>query len=135
MSCRLFSQVTAAYATNLISYLSFCTGTNVPQKIPINISLNPNPSTETDHLFGPSDLDTTPRRPKIIMRSPERPPITGVVEISVSLDESRPRGIAVDVQGAMGLDMSTDVLEEICRRGGTFGLPGRIWANSQGPSL
>jgi len=68
-------------------------------------------------------------RPKIVMRSPERHPITGLVEISVSLNESRPRGFAVEVQGAMGLDLSADVLEEICRRGGTFGLPGRIWAN------
>ncbi|KAF9445919.1 hypothetical protein P691DRAFT_777244 [Macrolepiota fuliginosa MF-IS2] len=108
-------------------------GTNAPRKIPVNISLNP--PTEADNLFGPSDLDTTPRRPKIVMRSPERFPITGLVEISVTLDETRPRGIAVEVQGAMGLDMSTDVLEEICRRGGTFGLPGRVWANSQGHSL
>jgi hypothetical protein len=108
-------------------------GTNIPQKIPINVSLNP--PIESDNLFGPSNLDATPRRPKIVMRSPERPPITGLVEVSISLDESRPRGIAVEVQGAMGLDTGMDVLEEICRRGGTFGLPGRIWANSHGPSL
>ncbi|KXN90176.1 hypothetical protein AN958_04666 [Leucoagaricus sp. SymC.cos] len=108
-------------------------GTNIPQKIPVNVTLNP--TNETDNLFGPPELDAIPRRPKIVMRCPERPPITGLVEISVSLNETRPRGIAVEVQGAMGLDMSVDVLEEICRRGGTLGVLGRIWANSQGPSL
>jgi len=113
-----------------------CLGTNLPRKIPVNVSLNPTPSSEADNLFGPSELDpselnATLRRPKIVMRSPERPPITGLFEVSVSLDESRPRGIAVEVQGAMGLDMSSNTLEEICRRGGIFGLPGRIWAHSQ----
>lgn len=88
-----------------------------------------NPTNGTDDLFGPPEVGTMSHRPKIVMRSPERHPITGLVEISVSLNESRPRGFAVEVQGAMGLDLSADVLEEICRRGGTFGLPGRIWAN------
>jgi hypothetical protein len=64
------------------------------------------------------------------MTSPERPPISGLVEITVSYDEARSRGIAVEVNGAMSSDIKIDVLEEICRRGGTLGLPGRLWSNS-----
>jgi hypothetical protein len=64
------------------------------------------------------------------MTSPERPPISGLVEITVVYDETRPRGISVEVSGAMGADLKLDVLEEICRRGGTMGLSGRIWANA-----
>jgi len=116
-----------------MSYCIQCIGTNIPQKIPVNVLLNP--ANEADNLFGPTEVDAMSHRPKIVMRSPEKHPITGLVEISVSLNESRPRGIAVEVQGAMGLDLSADVLEEICRRGGTFGLPGRIWANSHTLSL
>jgi len=91
---------------------------------------------ETDNLFGPTDLDFSPGlRPKIIMTSPERPPISGLVEITVSYDEKKPRGISVSVQGAMGLDIKNTDLEEICRRGGTLGLPGRIWANAHGSTV
>lgn len=66
------------------------------------------------------------------MLSPERPPIPGQVEISVAFDPSRPRGIALNINGAMGADLNSDVLEEVCRRGGLLGLPGRVWAKSHG---
>lgn len=49
--------------------------------------------------------------------------------ISVTL--SGAAGATVKVQGAMGVDVQTSTLEEVVRRGGTLGLPGRIWAASQ----
>lgn len=68
------------------------------------------------------------------MTSPERPPITGLVETSVVYDPGRSRGIAVNINGAMGADLDAEVLEEVCRRGGLFGLPGRIWVRAHGYS-
>ncbi|EED83025.1 predicted protein [Postia placenta Mad-698-R] len=38
--------------------------------------------------------------------------LKGMVEISVAFDPSRPRGVALDVSGAMGADLNSDVLEE-----------------------
>ena len=71
------------------------------------------------------------RRPKIFMTSPERPPISGMVETTVSFDETRPRGVSVDVRGgALRTDLRMDILEEVCRRGGALSLPGRIWGSS-----
>jgi len=72
-------------------------------------------------------MSTPHRRPKITMTFPERPPMSGLVEITVTFDESKPRGVAVEVRGAMGADIKLDVLEEISRRGGTLGLCGRVW--------
>lgn len=68
------------------------------------------------------------------MSSPERPPMPGQVEIAVTFDPSRPRGVALDINGAMGAELNTDVLEEVCRRGGILSLPGRIWAKSPSAS-
>jgi len=106
-------------------------GTFTPYRIPVNVTL---PSgSATDSLFGPTELDfPSPSRPKIVMTSPERPPISGLVEITVTHDETKPRGISVEIQGAMGSDLKPTDLEEICRRGGTLGLPGRVWANGHG---
>lgn len=104
-----------------------------PRKIPVNVTL-PSHNITTDALFQTPDIDgislspTQPRRPRIVMTSPERPPMSGLVEIAVTYDESKPRGIAVEIDGAMGFDFEADVLEEICRRGGTLGLPGRVWS-------
>ena len=64
------------------------------------------------------------------MTLPERPPISGLVEIDVSLDATRPRGVAVNLSGAMSADLNIEMLEEVCRRGGLFSLPGRVWASS-----
>jgi len=109
----------------------------MPRKIPVNVFL-PSHNIVADSLFETPDLDAIPHmqpcRPKIIMTSPERPPISGLVEITVTYDEAKPRGIAVEVSGAMGSDIKLDVLEEICRRGGTLGLSGRLWSNSHEPS-
>ncbi|KAF5386175.1 hypothetical protein D9615_002383 [Tricholomella constricta] len=112
-------------------------GNLLPRKIPVNVFL-PSQNIATDALFQASDLDgislpqIQPRRPRIVMTSPERPPISGLVEIAVVYDESRPRGIVIEINGAMGSDLEADVLEEICRRGGTLGLSGRVWAKAHG---
>jgi hypothetical protein len=66
------------------------------------------------------------------MTCPERPPISGVVEITVAYDETKSRGVSVELSGAMGCDLKPDTLEEIARRGGALGLSGRVWANSRG---
>ncbi|KAI8999049.1 hypothetical protein BD414DRAFT_512589 [Trametes punicea] len=107
-------------------------GTVQPRKIPVNVYLPSQPP--ADALFGAPDIDafslggsTSQHRARIVMTTPERPPISGLVEIGVTFDPSRSRGVAVDISGAMGVDLRVDVLEEVCRRGGLFGLPGRIW--------
>lgn len=101
-------------------------GTMLPRKIPINVYLPSNDGS----LFDTSLDSMSHRRPKIVMTSPERPPRFGFVEITVTYDEMRPRGISVDVNGAIGANLKVDVLEEVCRRGGTLGLSGRVWANA-----
>ncbi|KAF8230172.1 hypothetical protein L208DRAFT_1283223 [Tricholoma matsutake] len=123
-------QETEATEEELQAVLS---GKLMPRKIPVNVFL-PSHNIVTDSLFETPDLDAIPqmqhRRPKIIMTSPEQPPISGLVEITVTYDEARPRGVVVEVSGAMSSDIKLDVLEEICRRGGTLGLSGRVWSKS-----
>ncbi|KAK7057414.1 hypothetical protein R3P38DRAFT_3252526 [Favolaschia claudopus] len=108
------------------------TGSMAPRKIPVNVSLPERP----DPLFDPT-LDTisippVDRRTRILMTCPERPPISGVVEITVAYDETKSRGVSVELSGAMGCELNSDTLEEIARRGGAFGLAGRVWASSRG---
>lgn len=64
------------------------------------------------------------------MTSPERAPIFGLVEITVAYDCTRPRGLALSINGGMGADLKMDALEEVCLRGGLLGLPGRVWAKA-----
>lgn len=106
-------------------------GTFTPRRIPVNVLL---PSgNQTDDLFGPTELNFLHgTRPKIVMTCPERAPISGLIEITVEYDEKKPRGISVNIQGTVGLDINASNLEEVCRRGGTWGLPGRIWASGHG---
>jgi hypothetical protein len=111
-------------------------GIHPPTKIPVEVYI-PTPS---DSTFSTADLSfdlpaPTPRTrlpPKITMSIPERPPISGFVEIVVSYDDTRPKGVRVDVGGGMGIGSGADVekLEEVCRRGGVFGLAGRVWKGS-----
>ncbi|KAJ7755727.1 hypothetical protein DFH07DRAFT_743050 [Mycena maculata] len=103
-------------------------GSMIPRKIPVNVSLPARP----DPLF--ESMSMVDRRTRILMTCPERPPMSGVVEITVAYDETRPRGVSVELSGAMGCDMKPDTLEEISRRGGALGLSGRVWANSRGMS-
>ncbi|PFH52025.1 hypothetical protein AMATHDRAFT_57707 [Amanita thiersii Skay4041] len=111
------------------------TGAMVPNRIPVNLYM-PLHDPATDSIFA-SALETMSivqmpsRRPRIVLTSPERPPMSGLVEISVVYDETKPRGICVEVNGAMGAEFNHHELEEVCRRGGTLGLPGRIWIKSQ----
>ncbi|KAG6820520.1 hypothetical protein H0H93_015993 [Arthromyces matolae] len=106
-----------------------------PRKIPVNVFI-PSQNMATDALFQTPDIDgipmphLPPRRPSIVMTSPERPPISGLVQITVSYDESRPRGVSVEISGAMGSDIQIDILEETCRRGATLGLAGRVWSKA-----
>ena len=57
-----------------------------------------------DDLMGQS----RPNHARITMSTPERPPISGLVEIAVTFDPSRPRGVAVAISGAMGVDVDVD---------------------------
>jgi hypothetical protein len=70
------------------------------------------------------------RRTRLTMTSPERPPMSGLVQISVAYDESKPRGVSVEISGAMGVDLEGEKLAEIVRRGGALGLAGRVWSKS-----
>ena len=65
----------------------------------------------------------------VVLTFPERPPMPGMVSISVILNG--PAGATVEVQNAMGADVQMSTLEEAVRRGGTLSLPGRVWAVSQ----
>lgn len=106
-------------------------GTNIPRKIPVNVFL---PSNNSDTSFERnSEIDVHMHRPKIVMVAPERSPISGSVSIVVTYDETKAKGVNVQVTGAMGVDLPQDVLEEVCRRGGTLGLAGRIWASAPAP--
>ncbi len=108
-------------------------GTIIPRKIPVNLFL-PSEYSVTSFERNPALTDVHTHRPKIVMMAPERPPISGSVGIAVTYDELKARGVDVQVNGALGADLNQDILEEVCRRGGTLGLPGRIWARSPGPS-
>ncbi|KAH9002498.1 hypothetical protein EDB83DRAFT_2237698 [Lactarius deliciosus] len=65
----------------------------------------------------------------VVLTFPERPPMSGMVSISVLLNG--PAGATVEVQGAMGADVQIATLEEAVRRGGALGLLGRVRAASQ----
>ncbi|KZT08418.1 uncharacterized protein LAESUDRAFT_697349 [Laetiporus sulphureus 93-53] len=103
-------------------------GTLTPRRLPVNLLL---PIPPPPDLLDPTSLSPSSHT-RLLLSSPERPPMPGLVEISVGFDPSRPRGVAVAVTGAMGADLQMDVLEEVCRRGGVLGLAGRVWAKSHG---
>ena len=69
-------------------------------------------------IFDAMSMSVPQRATKVVMTSPERPPISGLVEITVSYDSTSQRGVALNINGAMGADLKIDVLEEVCRRGG-----------------
>ncbi|KAH9915797.1 uncharacterized protein BXZ73DRAFT_106076 [Epithele typhae] len=74
-----------------------------------------------------------PRRAvRISLRCPERAPITGTIDIGVTFDAACPPGVAVEIFGsAVATDVGTATLEEVCRRGGVFGVPGRVWRQAK----
>lgn len=105
-----------------------------PNRIPVKVDIHNWVQSSADSIFdgGIAAIAAPQHGTRIVMTSGERPPITGAVEISVSYDSTRPRGVVVNIVGAIGVDLNPDTLEEICRRGGTFSLPGRVWAKSHG---
>lgn len=99
------------------------TGSYQPTQIPVNVYFPSESASNSESLFEPAAANS----PCIKMTLPERPPISGLVEVSVRMDLKKPKGVSVDVSGALSADLNTDVLEEVCRRGGTLSLPGRVW--------
>ncbi|TFY74484.1 hypothetical protein EWM64_g9528 [Hericium alpestre] len=102
-------------------------GTFTPTRLPINIYLPsapiPHPTLPTSPLFPPTSVSP----PRIVLTLPERPPISGLVEIFVSYDPTKARGVSVDVRGAVPVELPLEGLEEVVRRGGIWGVPGRVW--------
>ncbi|KAI0342145.1 hypothetical protein BDW22DRAFT_1407766 [Trametopsis cervina] len=111
-------------------------GIITPRSIPVNVSV-PTPVPE-NFLFDPTMAslgmvqNSSHQSTRIVMSSPERSTISGLVETTVAYDNTRSRGVSLSVKGAMGADLDVNVLEEVCRRGGLLGLPGRIWGKSHG---
>jgi hypothetical protein len=68
----------------------------------------------------------------------ERPPGMGMMEVVVEHDLGRERGVKVTVARAggnvIGMEVEVEVekLEEMCRRGGVFGVVGSLWAGRGG---
>ena len=101
-------------------------GTLTPQKMPVTVIIHTGPAPVPDSIF--DDASLTPRtRTSLLFRFPERAPITGLVDLAVSFNADRPRGVEVELRGALGANLTVDTMEEIVRRGGLFGLPGRVW--------
>lgn len=98
-------------------------GSYQPTQIPVNVYFPSENTSSSDSLFEPAAANS----PCIKMTLPERSPISGLVEISVRMDPTKPKGVSVDVSGALSVDLDMAVLEEVCRRGGTLSLPGRVW--------
>ncbi|KII92157.1 hypothetical protein PLICRDRAFT_172290 [Plicaturopsis crispa FD-325 SS-3] len=116
-----------------------------PIKIPVNVYIptgsSPGaPPTSAASAPPPSASPVAPRPnvtpATILMTAPERAPISGLVEISVNYDSGA--GVRVAVRGGFGMvggmleggGVEGAAFEEVCRRGGTFGLAGRVWASS-----
>jgi hypothetical protein len=52
----------------------------------------------TDNLFGPAELDfPPPSKRKIVMTFPERPPNSCLLEITMTHDTTRYRGISLEI--------------------------------------
>ena len=110
----------------------------MPTQIPVNVQIPTSiisVAADEDPLFAAADIDsigltqhTEHRATKIVLRAPEPPPGYGMFTISVEYDCARPRGVALKIDGALGADLDNDSAEEVCRRAGLFGLPGRLWA-------
>ena len=119
-------------------------GTNTPTLIPVDVSIPtsiPSQAADEDTLFDGTDIDsigltqnTDHRATKIVLSAPEPPPGYGMFKIYVEYDCAHPRGLALKIEGALAADMNIGALEEVCRRGGLFGLPGRVWIKLHGRS-
>lgn len=56
---------------------------------------------------------------------PDRPQISGLVEITVTMDLAKPKGLFVDVRGALSTDLISDWKRSVAV-GGSESL-GRVW--------
>ncbi|KAI6134610.1 hypothetical protein EV401DRAFT_1846272 [Pisolithus croceorrhizus] len=130
---------TVANATELLA--SLLEGSLTPRSIPVSVFL---PSTSLPPLahmgmdFGGS-VSPLRQTPMIILSSPAKAPATGLVELRVSFvpGSSNGAGIGlgngggdcgVKVEASPGID--TKGMDEIVRRGGIWGLPGRVWTKN-----
>ena len=74
--------------------------------------------------------------PMIVLSSPARAPAAGTVELRASFGELNNKvgsvgsDCGVKVEASVGVD--TRGMDEVIRRGGIWGLPGKVWVN-QGP--
>ncbi|KAH7888628.1 hypothetical protein F5I97DRAFT_1925147 [Phlebopus sp. FC_14] len=70
--------------------------------------------------------------PTIVLTSPARAPATGLIELRVSFGEvnggSGANGSESGVRVESFRDVDTRGMDEVVRRGGIWGLPGRVWA-------
>jgi len=93
---------------------------------------------DMSHMAGMSmELSNSPvpsrPPPMIVLSSPARVPAAGMVELRASFGEfgnkvgSSGSDCGVKVEASAGVD--TRGMEEVIRRGGIWGLPGRVWVN------
>ena len=115
-------------------YLKTLAGTYKPHAIPVNVYIgyqqNTNALFDSAELMqGSQSLATQPGMPQIMMTFESRDSSSpSQVQVVVSLDSSRPKGVRVDVNGTLPFTIQQiDHLEETARRGGLFALPGKLW--------
>ncbi|KAH7108211.1 hypothetical protein BKA62DRAFT_681474 [Auriculariales sp. MPI-PUGE-AT-0066] len=99
-------------------------GSYEPESLPVNITIETASETK-----GAADIGSVPIiRPQLRMvaptrRQPGQSILQSISTIVVALEPSQPRGVKVEVDGHRA-----QRLDEIVRRGGTLGLPGRVWS-------
>jgi hypothetical protein len=98
-------------------------GTYTPAVLPVTVFLPPSMS----YLPG-SSMQT---QMAVRMEVPNRGPIPGLVDIGVAVEPERKWGFMVNVSEAapvgFGVEVDSEVLEQVVRRGGLWGLAGRVW--------
>ncbi|TDL26215.1 hypothetical protein BD410DRAFT_784285 [Rickenella mellea] len=112
-------------------------GTFEAKRVPVNVFVPYQPT--TDPLFGDDNglpgfsLSSPPQSsPRIVMTVQTREASPSQVQITVGHDPTRPKGVRVDVNGSLPFTtIQVDKLEESARRGGIFGLAGKVWGWSR----
>ncbi|KAI6002811.1 hypothetical protein EDD15DRAFT_2157641 [Pisolithus albus] len=131
------SGATTADATELLA--SLLEGSLTPKSIPVSVFLpsTPLPPLAQSHRHASSCAVPHPPRqpPMIILSSPAKAPATDLVELRVSFVPGSSNGAGngggdcrVKVEASPGID--TKGMDEIVRRGGIWGLPGRVWTRN-----
>ncbi|GJJ06302.1 hypothetical protein Clacol_000493 [Clathrus columnatus] len=94
--------------------------TTLPKYIPVAIYFEP--------LIPPPLFESSLHRehPSVFMIFPRNAPGMPVENASIKLDSSASRGVKVTVNGYPDIK----ALEEFVRRGGAFGLPGKLWKDT-----